>query len=112
MADKDKQVYLTRKSGSTFSNATVNIKDSASAKKRGYMVFKSAAERKAWQDKNRHWILLIHTLLHEGAFMEFSCKELLDTIPSEQYKTLKFGGVPDVCIGLFGKANTKSFEQL
>ena len=32
MADKDKQVYLTRKSGSTFSNATVNIKDSASAK--------------------------------------------------------------------------------
>lgn len=44
--------------------------------------------------------------------MEFSCKELLDTIPSEQYKTLKFGGVPDVCIGLFGKANTKSFEKL
>lgn len=44
--------------------------------------------------------------------MEFSCKELLDTIPREQYKTLKFGGVPDVCIGLFGKANTKSFEQL
>ncbi len=54
MADKDKQVYLTRKSGSTFSNATVNIKDSASAKKRGYMVFKSAAERTAWQDKNSH----------------------------------------------------------
>ncbi len=54
MADKDKQVYLTRKSGSTFSNAIISSKDSASAKKRGYMVFKSAAERKAWQDKNRH----------------------------------------------------------
>ena len=44
--------------------------------------------------------------------MEFSCKELLDTIPSERYKALKFGGVPDVCVGLFGKANTKSFEKL
>ena len=44
--------------------------------------------------------------------MEFSCKDLLDTIPSERYKALKFGGVPDVCIGLFGKANTKSFEKL
>lgn len=54
MADKDKQVYLTRKSGSTFSNATVNVKDLAGAKKRGYRVFKSTAERKAWQDKNRH----------------------------------------------------------
>lgn len=44
--------------------------------------------------------------------MEFSCKELLDSIPVEQHKTLKFGGIPMACVGLLGRANTKSFEKL
>lgn len=44
--------------------------------------------------------------------MEFSCSSLLDTISQEPRQALKFGGAPAVCIGLFGKVNNKSYENL
>ena len=43
--------------------------------------------------------------------MEFSCHTLLNTMSLKQYKSLKFGGAPSVCIGLLGKASTKSIEN-
>lgn len=44
--------------------------------------------------------------------MEFSCHTLLNTMSLKQYKSLKFGGAPSVCIGLLGKASTKSIENI
>lgn len=45
--------------------------------------------------------------------MELNCSVLLNNISERQnYKNLKFGGSPAVCIGLLGKASTKSIEKI
>lgn len=45
--------------------------------------------------------------------MELNCSVLLNNISERHnYKNLKFGGSPAVCIGLLGKASTKSIEKI
>lgn len=44
--------------------------------------------------------------------MEFSCENFLEAYSHGAYQSLKFSAIPAVCVGLFGKVNTKNLGKL